>query len=423
VSSNTPRVAKRDVSFTQPAFRLVSNHNTVVGKPLVVSIGSTISRLLISGGHPINRKTGKYDSGGPFFVTHTGPFINPGSVSNIVNTKKEKLYSGPVFGDMDSSSAVKEHYSGVPPEELDENSMNSDGATAISLVAPTNPTASLSSTLAESFREGIPSLPGIQSWKKRTEVLRAAGSEYLNAQFGWLPLTSEVNDVVNAARHHRDIMKNYRHNEGTNIHRRFDFSPEIQRWEEQISSADPIRGILSSDFHFAGDASAERIVSVEKRTNKWFEGCFTYGGPSKTDSFGRSLGFGEEADAVYGLNLSPDVLWNLTPWSWAVDWFTNAGDVINNVSNFAAAGLVMRYGFMMKETIETYSTEWSDGAFIRLKPNNTLEHHRAGAGSRGFSTITRSRAPANPFGFGIGWEGLSPTQLAITAAIGITRLL
>jgi hypothetical protein len=35
----------------------------------------------------------------------------------------------------------------------------------------------------------------------------------------------------------------------------------------------------------------------------------------------------------------------------------------------------------------------------------------------------KRRREANPFGFGIGWEDLSPTQLAITAALGITRLL
>jgi hypothetical protein len=41
----------------------------------------------------------------------------------------------------------------------------------------------------------------------------------------------------------------------------------------------------------------------------------------------------------------------------------------------------------------------------------------------GYETVTKVRIPAGPFGFSIGWEGLSPTQLAITAALGITRLL
>jgi ABC-type polysaccharide/polyol phosphate export permease len=36
---------------------------------------------------------------------------------------------------------------------------------------------------------------------------------------------------------------------------------------------------------------------------------------------------------------------------------------------------------------------------------------------------TKQRYRANPFGFGITWDGLSPLQLAIAAALGITRKL
>jgi hypothetical protein len=221
-------------------------------------------------------------------------------------------------------------------------------------------------------------------------------------------------------------MKNYRHNEGRNVHRRFDFSPEIQRWESKPSTQDPIMGVLDTSWLNLAGTSAEVKTVVEKQRKRWFEGCFTYGGPGRADNFSNHIGFGREADAVYGLELTPNVLWELTPWSWAVDWFTNAGDVINNVTQFAAAGLVMRYGYMMEETITTYRTEWGNGRFCRNVGSSTnpkIAPAYEGAGSRGKFVVTKSRHPANPFGFGVGWEGLSPTQLAITATIGITRLL
>jgi len=310
---------------------------------------------------------------------------------------------------------------------MDEKSMSKDGATAVSLVAPTNPTANLSTALAESFREGVPSLPGIQSWKQRTEKLRSVGSEYLNYQFGWAPLRDEVHSVVNAARHHRDIMQNYRHNEGRNVHRRFDFSPEITVWQEEISCP-PGTTLLNTTYLESGALANSRgaVITCKKVRKRWFEGCFTYGGPAKADNFGKHLGFGSEADAVFGLELSPDVLWNLTPWSWAVDWFTNAGDVIHNVTNFALAGLVMRYGYMMEETSSTYYTQYANGLFRHMDqkgPPKKFHGEWEGACAIGEQTVRKSRCPANPFGFGVGWEGLSPTQLAITAALGITRLL
>jgi len=426
MSSQTPRTRERSVKIVQPPTKELATGNTV-GVGATNSIGTARDILWLSEGHPVNRKTGKRESGGPFHVTHSGDFIDAGHVSGICapGFVKPREYSGPVFGTFVPVTSIGEHFSGTPTEDMNESSMNSDGATAISQVAPTNPTASLGTGLAEMYREGFPSLPGIQSWKHRTEILRNAGSEYLNYQFGWAPLHSEIQDVVNAARHHRDIMKNYRHNEGRNVHRRFDFSSENQRWEAEIASADPITGILSSQWVGSGTPAVRKTV-VEKQRHRWFEGCFTYGGPGKADNFRRHLGFGEEADAVYGLKLTPDVLWELVPWSWAVDWFTNAGDVIHNVTQFAMAGLVMRYGYMMEETIETYHTEWGNGRFIGnigTPTNPKFVPQYEGQGRRGKILVTKRRVPANPFGFGVGWEGLSPTQLAIIAAIGITRLL
>ena len=422
-----PRQIERPVKIVQPAVTTDGNPQHTAGSDQTSTIGTAISKLWISEGHPVNRKTGNRESGGPFHVTHTGAFIEPGIVSNIFRPSypNVRYYSGPVFGPMVDSAALKAEFNGIA-SNIDESSMKEKGTTAIAQCAPINPTSSLGTGLAETFREGFPSLPGIQSWKRRTEILRDAGSEYLNYQFGWSPLQSEVHDVTNAARHHRDIMQNYRHNEGRAIHRRFEFPDETLRLEEDVSSYDPITGILSASWVNGQGVAAKRKVVYEKTTKRWFEGSFSYGGPGKADNFSKGIHFGSEADAVFGLKLTPTLLWELAPWSWAVDWFTNAGDVITNVTNFAAAGLVMRYGFMMEETHESYHTEWGDGRFYHnvgsvTEPKAALTYE--GRGKRGLFKTTKSRIPASPFGFGVGWEDLSPTQLAITAAIGITRLL
>lgn len=407
----------------QPGLKYIGDlKGDLDGPDQPTSFGSSTSRLYQSEGHPINRKTGIRESGGPFHVVHSGVFANLGTVRNIVRRDLEFEYSGPVFMNLTKHPEIYPMYKGSLGDR-DLSELDADGATAISRVSPVNPTASLGVTLGEFRREGFPTLPGIQSWKHRVGAARSAGSEYLNAVFGWKPLTSEIQNVAGAARNHRDVMSNYARNEGTNIHRRFDFSPEISRTEAEVGGGNPITGILSTQWLSADPNPTVVTVHHEVVRKRWFEGCFTYGGPGKVDNFNRHLEFGKKADAIYGLNLTPDLVWNLTPWSWAVDWFTNAGDVISNVTAFANAGLVMRYGYMMEETIETYSMNWSDGPFLVKgnKPGFT-RRVRTGAGSRGYKTVRKSRSPANPFGFGVAWEGLSPTQLAITAAIGITRL-
>jgi len=418
-----PRKRTTSNKLVLPQFTLVKT-GAKVGSPETLNFGSSTDILYQSEGHPINRRTGKRESGGPFYVVHSSPFNRLGSVDRAVDKKLELEYSGPIYGPFVGSPTIGAHYKGNPPSKPAESSMIADGATAIHLVAPTNPTANLSVALAEGVREGIPSLPGIQLWRRKTQALREAGSEYLNYQFGWAPLVSEVHSVTNAARHHRDIMQNYRHSEGRNTYRRFDFSPEASTVEEEISPGYALLP-LSSNFLWAGSTAEPRRIICKNERKRWFEGCFTYGGPSGTDNFRRALGFGSDADKLYGLNLDPELLWELTPWSWAVDWFTNVGDVLSNISQFAAAGLVMRYGYMMEETISTYYTQYGDFTYLRLKSGSKSEATtvKGGRCAAGVQTVTKARCPANPFGFGVGWEGLSPTQLAITAALGITRVL
>jgi len=424
MSSKVPRVETRDINISKPATHNYETGN-IVNQATQLTLGQTTSKLWRSEGHPVNRKTGVREGGGPFHVSHSGAFVNAGSVHGVLGGNSlTTLYSGPIYGPMVTASAIGEHHTKTVHDQ-DESSMKADGSTAISQCAPTNATANLASTLAESYREGVPTLPGIQSWKKRTEYLKSLGSEYLNYQFGWAPLKNEVHSVVNAARHHRDIMQNYKHNEGRNVHRQFHFPDTVESWHEEVLAPPAFQPLNTTYLASGAIAGNTVVVTCEKVRKRWFEGCFTYGGPSNSDNFGRALGFGSEADAVFGLALSPDVLWNLTPWSWAVDWFTNAGDVIHNVSNFALAGLVMRYGYMMEETISTYATEYSDTYWnvLEKKTPKKVGKTREGNCSRGEITVHKSRCPASPFGFGVGWEGLSPTQLAITAALGITRLL
>jgi hypothetical protein len=113
-----------------------------------------------------------------------------------------------------------------------------------------------------------------------------------------------------------------------------------------------------------------------------------------------------KANQLLGLDITPDTLWNLAPWSWAADWFSNIGDITSNMSSFQQ-GLVMRYGYQMEHTIvsDTYS---SVDKSLRTHPLT-------------FVVETKQRVKANPFGFGVTWEGLSPFQLSIAGALGLSK--
>jgi hypothetical protein len=103
--------------------------------------------------------------------------------------------------------------------------------------------------------------------------------------------------------------------------------------------------------------------------------------------------------------LTPEALWNLAPWSWATDWFANVGDVISNMTAFAGDNLVLRYGYLMEHSMI----------------EDTYTRNDISAGSFQLITESKRRIKANPFGFGVSWEDLSPFQLSIAAALGLSK--
>lgn len=373
-------------------------------------------------GNVRNPKTGKYESGGPFYTTRQEVHLGLSSVGlqkvtihPFTGDKIETIYNGPIWTPGPNSNWIgKVDLNGQSHTSPEQSQIDSDhnemGATAISLTAPTNPAATAAVGFGEIFREGFPTLPGISSWKRRTEIAKAAGSEYLNTVFGWLPLIDEVKAVRDATKHHKAIMDSYEGGSGKNNRREFAFDPIEESFEKEIP-----------EVTFAGPSGVFSIPSdkgtlsirTEVRKKSWFVGAFTYTAPSSTDSWRKALGYSTEADKLYGTALTPDVLWELAPWSWAIDWFSNTGDVINNFTQFKINGLVMRYGYMMSniDTITTYTLR--DAGFLGK---------RYSAGPTTQVTKTKVRTPANPYGFGVGWEDLSPFQLAVTAALGITKL-
>jgi hypothetical protein len=120
--------------------------------------------------------------------------------------------------------------------------------------------------------------------------------------------------------------------------------------------------------------------------------------------------------------VTPEVVWNLLPWSWLIDWFTNIGDIVSNASSNAVDNLTADYAYVMRtqETVTNYEG-WSvvNGTGTPASSTYIPAGHYS---SYGFNrSITKSRFAASPFGFGTTFNGLSSYQLGIVAALGISR--
>jgi hypothetical protein len=111
-------------------------------------------------------------------------------------------------------------------------------------------------------------------------------------------------------------------------------------------------------------------------------------------------------DHLLGVKVTPETVWNIAPWSWAADWFANTGDIMTNISNLGKDGLVMQYGYsMMERVLRSESKARFDGILTK----------------RTQETVHKRRMPATPYGFGVNLSTLSPKQVAIIAALGLSR--
>jgi hypothetical protein len=289
------------------------------------------------------------------------------------------------------------------------------GATAVARTSPTNAASNLLTAIGEIVKDGLPFSSSHRNWQERASIARSAGSEYLNQQFGWMPLVNDVLQFADAVRNAETIMSQYERDMGKLVRRRYEFPSERSVDNEvDLGLVTGPAGVSSSPGSAAilPITPGRLVKSVERRTDTWFSGAFSYGIPLNSTSREGSASLAAEADKLFGISLTPDVLWELAPWSWVVDWFSNVGDVLANVSDAMSQGLVMQYGYIMEHTTHsvTYSVKdlLQGGKPIPLAPIRLV-------------TESKKRVRANPFGFGVSWDGLSPLQLSILAALGISR--
>jgi hypothetical protein len=266
--------------------------------------------------------------------------------------------------------------------------------------------------MAELYREGLPSLIGSQFLRDKSAFFRSLGGEYLNVQFGWKPLISDIKNAAKAITDSKEILDNLAKHSGKRLHR-FRMLPDetsTSVFFDNNGGYTPIRG--TNTTHFSTKARYSRTESFFKRT--WFSGEFTYHyDPGQQAEIER---IANQARLLYGLELTPETLWNLAPWSWLVDWVVNVGPVLSNMTAFQQDGLVMRYGYVMQHTRRTithHNASATPRPGVSLPLTGPLAHR--------FSGSRKQRLQANPYGFGVTMQSLTSRQLSILVALGLSR--
>lgn len=317
-----------------------------------------------------------------------------------------RSYSGPLFPHWyqigNSSYAV------VAPSS--DDSMAGFGTTAINAVKPTKPQVDLLVSIGELRADGLPKLMGHQLASSRTlrDIPSNLGSEYLNLEFGMKPALKDLEDVARLVLKSDKIISDYLKSANRPIKRSYSFpSEDTSSTVNSTGSTSPIGGL---EFFTTGSSPITTTTRVVR--DKWFEGQFMYVVPMGNDVASKLSRYASEANRLLGLRPTYETVWNLTPWTWMLDWFTNIGDIISNISSFANDGLVMTYGHVMETTVASKTVSMS---------GLTTKDGRAVHPSSTFTTTWKKRRGATPFGFATDLSLLTDRQRAILASLAVSR--
>lgn len=308
-------------------------------------------------------------------------------------------------------------HSFMPAPAMDQNYINYHGAKLIQAATPTVPQSDTLLTLLEILREGLPSIPLVNTMKKERleSPQNAVASENLNFQFGVKPLVSSVQDILKAIVTAPDLLEQLRADSGKTIRRRR--STPI----EDVTSIYEVPAEKLPEFRLEGGnyvnflfGGIPRKVEVLERTSQTlqFVGAFQYFLDVGDDALSKLRSFEQQANYLLGLRLTPQVLWNLAPWSWLADWFGNMNAILGNVSSFSSDSLVLKYGYLTRETMCTRYYSY-------YPPSYSIAKDRVW--SSAFRTIRKERARATPYGFGLQMPDFSPTRIGILASLAQTR--
>jgi len=365
--------------------------------------------LIVSENHKRLKGT---DYGGPFLVQHAIKQVDPSAGHYSYSFQGTEQFNSRFVPNAASFLAIPSIpalASWAPEQSL----LYSKGATGFKKARPGNPVANAGQWLVE-LRD-LPTLP--LRLLARLRNFRALGSEYLNVQFGWKPF---VGDMIKMYQLYQQLDKHLAQIARDNkraIRRRKTISNTTDSTSTTSNFPNGWQAFLPSPpTGVTATFSSSLTTQVVTKEKIWFVGSFQYYIPD----VGSSQWTRRATAALFGVNVTPSLLWEVLPWSWLIGYFSNVGDAISNASTNAVDNLVANYAYVMrqKSVTTTYTAtgtapsgsfggqKWSGGTYSST--GSTL-------------LMTKSRARASPYGFGVEFGSLSAYQLSILGALGLSR--
>lgn len=256
----------------------------------------------------------------------------------------------------------------------------------------------------------------------RVAMAGNAADHFLNHNFGWVPFINDLTKFYETYERSEEYINDLYRRNGTWTNRRAQVEETFDDhvlYRDYVSLAMPGIGdprIFRIQQSPQGDIfSAQTEARVRNSKRVWAEGKFYQYRPEfdldLITKFPSDWTKTRQLLQLYGIRINPAVLYKVTPWTWLIDWFIGVGRNIEIFSNSIFDAVAAKYAYLMCTTarqVAITSSLYFWSGTVNLTRLYTVDCKvRAEMGS--------------PYGFNLGWDKLSPKQLAILTAIGIKQ--
>lgn len=382
-------------TITLGEFRQYGNVNrtgSYTATPHTVVDQGITSALVVSEGH----RGPPYRSGGPFLMSRWGSTITK-SASATINNLSQQYVGG---------FAIRGSFAGTFPAD-NTSKLVANGTSAWGRFAPTKEGVGLGQFLGE-----LHDLPRVNTMINEAyhyaRNMRNAGSAYLNIQFGWVPFIRDIRDALRTMDKIEQRLAQLTRDNGKTVRR----SGIVTRSSSIVSSKAvgsgqvTVQPALVTQF-YSRTGEWFRDDRTQTLSKYWFSGKYRYYIPDIKTRHGRARTLLRQ----FGLDVTPQVFWNLMPWTWLADWYGSYGDIARNITAMHQYNLTAKYAYIMGHELSV--TEQSQQIWDR----NGTPHIM----SRKSITELKSRMAATPYGFGVKADSLNDYQISILAALGVSR--
>lgn len=250
---------------------------------------------------------------------------------------------------------------------------------------------------------------GLHRVRNLRKFRKSVGDSWLEGAFGWAPLFNDICNLVETQRQVHKRIEWLLRNNGKPVRTQCKLVDDrtVVTENEWVNDWGSVNPLLVTQFY---NGTPQVYDTLETSNKIWATARWRYWLPPQPKDVKYPTRLWLQ---LYGVDVpSPSVIWNALPWTWLIDWFVGVGTILQNLEAGVADRLAADYIYVMRhqENIR-YRT-------MRFRPRGSSNYVTARVTMTGFR---KTRHHGYPFGWTVP-GGLSPMQLGIMGALGLSRL-